>query len=288
MGRWYELAHERLIPALRQVANRELTDANKANLLLDRRVNEWLGSGKSRRYLFSLKELGLLRQQRGFLEWGQQRSQKEALVKKSWNRMRLRGSSIGVPLVMGLAFVVWSNTPPGQIQWTRWDLIGISNAGFLRDSSGNGEILNTVLNMDMLSGVSHQPFPVELFVLESSNLDQIPRIIQMIGKFKNRDSAKQLLRQIEWVISRYPDEKKSELLSQLSVVWVDLEEIEYSRKLLDAANIIIPSIKDEYVQSTALSSIAEAYGKLGDAEKGKQVLGEALELTKSSKEVSIK
>ena len=68
---WYELAHERLIPALRQVAKRELSDASRANLLLDRRVNEWLGSGKSGRYLFNLKELWLLQQQRGFLEWGQ-------------------------------------------------------------------------------------------------------------------------------------------------------------------------------------------------------------------------
>lgn len=48
----YELAHERLIPALRQVADQELSAANQANLLLERRVNEWLGSGKGQRYLY--------------------------------------------------------------------------------------------------------------------------------------------------------------------------------------------------------------------------------------------
>src|SRR5262245_49120740 len=37
----YELAHERLIPALRRIANKELTEADRANLLVDRRANEW-------------------------------------------------------------------------------------------------------------------------------------------------------------------------------------------------------------------------------------------------------
>ena len=47
----YELAHERLIPALREVAGKEFTTAERANQLLDRRVNEWLGNYHSSRYL---------------------------------------------------------------------------------------------------------------------------------------------------------------------------------------------------------------------------------------------
>ena len=43
-GRGYELAHERLIPALRRLAGRELSAADQADDLLDRRVDEWLGN----------------------------------------------------------------------------------------------------------------------------------------------------------------------------------------------------------------------------------------------------
>ena len=111
----YELAHERLIPALRQVAKRELSEASRANQLLDRRVNEWLGSGKSKRYLFDLKELWLLRQHRGFLEWGQQRSQKEVLIQKSWRYWRGILSVPSFPLTLGALFLIWSNTSVGQI-----------------------------------------------------------------------------------------------------------------------------------------------------------------------------
>ena len=288
----YELAHERLIPALRQVANQELTDANKANLLLDRRVNEWLGSGKSRRYLFSLKELGLLRSQRGFLEWGQRRSQKEALVKKSWNRARLNLGGIGTPLGMGLIFLIWSNTPSGQLQWTRWEII-------LDRYPFQSKEVKTAANLDMISGVSHELLPdlwLKWFAVESYDFQIMNQIIQTISKIKNRDSAKQILGQIELVVSSYPDRKseKSVLLSQLSVAWVDLQEIEISRRLLDSANKVITkrvssngfvlSIKDE--SSHELSSIAAAYGKLGDTEKGKKILEKALEVTKSIKDES--
>ena len=66
-------------------------------------------------------------------------------------------------------------------------------------------------------------------------------------------------------------------------MWVDLQDVEYSRRLLDAANTVVPSISEEFFQSSSLGSIAEAYGKLGDAEKGKQLLEKALEPTKSIK-----
>lgn len=52
-GLGYELAHERLIPALLRVAGQELSAADRANQLLNRRVNEWVGNGRSQRYLFN-------------------------------------------------------------------------------------------------------------------------------------------------------------------------------------------------------------------------------------------
>ena len=144
----YELAHERLIPALRKVANQELSEANKANLLLDRRVNEWLGSGKSRRYLFSLKELRLLRQQRGFLTWGAQRGQKQELLRRSWKGASWTYGSSAAPLMLLLIFGGWSYTPPGQIQRTRWNLVVLGNIGALPSGTNpSSKDLRTALNL---------------------------------------------------------------------------------------------------------------------------------------------
>jgi hypothetical protein len=49
----YELAHERLIPALRRLASKGLSLADQANQLLERRVNEWLGNHLASRYLLT-------------------------------------------------------------------------------------------------------------------------------------------------------------------------------------------------------------------------------------------
>jgi tetratricopeptide (TPR) repeat protein len=280
----YELAHERLIPALRVVANRELSDVNKANLLLDRRVNEWLGSGKNRRYLFSLKELLLLRQQRGFLEWGQQRSQKETLVKNSWNRSRWGLSSVGTPLILGLAFGIWSYTPPGQIQWARWDLVILRNMGF-REASENSETVKSI-TVDLVSGVGNNPFPtlwMKGFVSETYSNEEVSRIIDLVSKSKDKTSARQILRQVE-IIANHFDQPT--LLSNVAGALISFGDAEKGKQTLEKALENTKSIKDEYSQSDALSSIAQASGKLGDAEKGKQTLEKALEITKSIKDES--
>ncbi len=53
----YELAHERLILALRRIAGKELSEPDRASLLLDRRFNEWTGNNRARRYLLTWREL---------------------------------------------------------------------------------------------------------------------------------------------------------------------------------------------------------------------------------------
>ncbi|MEB3295117.1 MAG: hypothetical protein VKJ24_18320, partial [Synechococcales bacterium] len=190
----YELAHERLIPALRQVANQELTEANKANLLLDRRVNEWLGSGKNGRYLFSWRELWLLRQQQGFLEWGQQRSQKQALIQRSWRRASGRLAGVGTPLALGLAFGIWSHTPPGQIQWTRWDLMGLANMGALQGYNKNERNYfarnDFDSTLDLVTSVEGHPFPtlwMKGLAFDGYSSEKATEIATLISKSPNKE-----------------------------------------------------------------------------------------------------
>ncbi len=106
----YELAHERLIPALRRLAGKELSEVERANQLLERRVNEWLGNERSRRYLFSIRELWTLKKQKPYLQWGKRRHQKEELLKRS---RRWRALRSGVALLLALLVV---GVPIGLVQ----------------------------------------------------------------------------------------------------------------------------------------------------------------------------
>ena len=121
----YELAHERLIPALMRLAGKELSEADRANRLLEQRVNEWLGNQQRRRYLLSWGELRQIERQRPYLVWGPKRPQKEKLLRLS-RRYTYGGlGAIGI-IALGLVLIwgwLWL-TPPGQIQRVRWLLAG--------------------------------------------------------------------------------------------------------------------------------------------------------------------
>jgi hypothetical protein len=124
-GKGYELAHERLIPALRRQAGKELSAADHANHLLDRRVNEWLGNERTRRYLLTWREWRLIQRQRPFLEWGPRQSQKEALLaqtRRYWRGVVAAASLLALLLV---ASVVWWRSPWGQIWLVKRELAGL-------------------------------------------------------------------------------------------------------------------------------------------------------------------
>ncbi len=76
----YELAHEKMIPALLKLVDRELPEADKANQLLERRVNEWLSNSCDAYYLLRWRELRLIDKQKPYLKWGINRQYKEKFI----------------------------------------------------------------------------------------------------------------------------------------------------------------------------------------------------------------
>ena len=79
----YLLVHERLIPALKKIAFGILGESERANVLLNRRVREWLDNKKRRRYLLTWGEWRLVSQQRSLIVWGEKRQQKEELLRQT-------------------------------------------------------------------------------------------------------------------------------------------------------------------------------------------------------------
>lgn len=89
----FELAHERLIIPLRNVAGNKLKKADKISYILDKRVNEWLNNDKHRRYLLSINEIRNIMKYETFVSWEPKRKQKQDLVKAS-KRKLVRLSSV--------------------------------------------------------------------------------------------------------------------------------------------------------------------------------------------------
>ncbi len=284
----YELAHERLIPALRQVANRELTEANRANLLLDQRVNEWIGSGKNGRYLFGLGELRLLRRQRGFLAWGQRELQKRELVRRSWGRGRLNLGLLSTPVVVGVMFGVWSHMPPGQIQWARWQLMDVDRLINLDDIRYNEHHRNlfTALTLDAITAAKGT-FPMAHYFgweapISFSMSMPLQETGKILGDLKDLTVAKQLLEQ-ELVIvqANYDASTKSNGLATIADSYIKLKDNRKAATLLAQSVDVAKAIQDEESKVSALSSIAEVYIKLNDQPKAASILSRSIDVAKA-------
>ncbi|MBP0030301.1 NACHT domain-containing protein [Roseofilum sp. Guam] len=137
----YELAHERMIPALLQLSGTQLTEADKANRLLDKRVNEWLGSSRHPRYLFDIGELLLLRRQKAYLIWGGKQRDKRKLIGKSWQQL-YRWMAV-VILAGVLALGTWSGleyTKAGQLWQMRRDIVWYSRGSDSKTAMAAGAL----------------------------------------------------------------------------------------------------------------------------------------------------
>jgi tetratricopeptide (TPR) repeat protein len=97
----YELAHERIIPPLRRIAFKEITEAEKAQRTLDRRVNEWIGNDRTSRYLLTLREWRLIKRHRAIISLGSQKEQKKEFVALSKRRFVTTGLKSAAALVLG-------------------------------------------------------------------------------------------------------------------------------------------------------------------------------------------
>jgi tetratricopeptide (TPR) repeat protein len=122
----FELAHERLIPAVRRVGRSEVSQAEKASRLLDQRVNEWLGSDKNSRFLLNWRERRLVEKYKRRFDWGHNKRDKEVLLARSKARTRRRAmipaTGFGL-LLMGLG---WWESSWGQAWQIRREFLQLA------------------------------------------------------------------------------------------------------------------------------------------------------------------
>ncbi|MGB0564717.1 MAG: NACHT domain-containing protein, partial [Spirulinaceae cyanobacterium] len=311
----YELAHERLIPALLRLAERELTVADKASQLLERRLNEWLGNERQGRYLLGLRELWLIRRQWPYLKWGGgvKRRRKEAFVHLSQRRFVWGFGVLASVVAVGLMFFSWLwFTPGGQMQQVRWALerqIVQPNQGqgqiaefalaFIKDGQeerGFEAIERHLSSQQAKAKVLSRVADVAVQLGDMSLLEQALKIAQEIrqeqpgaksralraianaaGELGNEQTAQTLLKQTLGVAAEIDEaEAQADALRAIANAAGELGNEQTAQALLEQALGVAAEIDDAWSQANSLSAIANAAGELGNEQTAQTLFEEAL------------
>ena len=277
----YELAHERLIPALREEARRELTSADEANELLDRRVNEWLGNQKSQRYLFNWQELRLFKQQKPYLIWGANKTHKENLLKRSWKKLTRQLIAIGMVLVLGFVGIGWWHTPWGQIQQVRWELKRLSKRvndkykgeaalAFVKDK--RHKQANAIIEQ-----IDNSYSKAEVLDNSYSKAEVLTEIAQTYGTINNSSQAEKLLLQALAAAEQIDNsDDKARVLTEIAQTIGTINNFSQAEKLLLQTLAAAEQIYDSYYKTWVLTEIAQTYGTINNSSQAEKLLLPAL------------
>jgi len=112
----YQLTHEKLIPSVLSLVGELSDEVERANSLLERRTNEWLGNQRTKRFLLNLGELRLINKQKHSLVWGDNQRDKEALIAASRRKLLTDVTVFMVLPVLAISgYGLWWWSPQGQI-----------------------------------------------------------------------------------------------------------------------------------------------------------------------------
>ena len=274
-ARGYELAHERLIPALRRVAGQELSEADKANQLLDRRTNEWLGNDRDRRYLLGWKELREIRTQQPYLVWGSNERHKRRLIQLSQRRLNVWKGVAGFVAVAIGGGVGWYVSPYGQIQQVRWDLERTSISSDDRHTLGALELLAQGHLLDDMTVIIGERFESDYWQAEALRI--MSEVYEDLGDL-NTSAA--VLEKAHAIIREIPEDEDSDdskfaLLSDISTAYKLSSKSEINIQGLEAVRKTARTIKSYKRRYDLLLQIAIIYQQAGQAGRSTEVLGEA-------------
>ena len=273
----YELAHERLIPALIRQAGKELSAADKANQLLDRRVNEWLGNDCDRRWLLTIQELYLIGRQRPYLVWGAKHRQKQRLLRLS--RQRLYRTVLALAIIAGVfsgAGSWLSFTTQGQIMQVEWQLansVPKAHASIMADAAvalraiatAYGELNQPTLAAEILQDALNA---AQTIPDDNSKLSALSSIAFAYGELNQPTLAAEILQAALKVAQTIPaNYYKSQALSSIAAATGELNQPTLAAEILQAALQAAQTLQNDNSKSQALSNIAYTIGAANEALK---------------------
>ncbi|NJO52117.1 MAG: tetratricopeptide repeat protein [Leptolyngbyaceae cyanobacterium RM2_2_4] len=267
-ARGYELAHERIIPALMRLAGQELKAADRANQLLDRRVNEWLGNQRNSRYLLNWRELWLVRHQKPYLVWGAQHRQKAQLLRQSYRRIYQAITAVVLVALLTTGYSGWLfYTPQGQIQRVRWELASplhraedylVADAAIAFAKDGRGRYATSLVNKHISSSSAKAQF--------------LSGIAEAYSKLSDANTAQQVLNEALKTAQTIEDSYyKSNALIAIAEAYVQLEDSDAAQQVLSEAIENCSNRLDSYRgELNPLIAIVEASGQLKDSDVAQQ------------------
>lgn len=114
----YEIAHEKIIPPLRRLASKELSDVEKAQQLIDRRYNEWIGNDRVSRYLLTSREWFQIKRNQKIISLTAQKTEFIGLSKRRLRKWQLSLSALAIVILSVYGFARWQeNKPETQIAY---------------------------------------------------------------------------------------------------------------------------------------------------------------------------
>ena len=277
----YELAHERIIPALLRQAGKELSDADRANQLLDRRVNEWLGNQRQSRYWFGPRELWLLERQRPYLVWGAKRPQKEHLLRLSRWRTYGIGSALVLVALVTTSFYSWLwFTPWGQIQQVEWQLTNHR----LLDNASADKVREVAVAFAKYQKPDKALNAVNRYIEDNwRKFYALEQIAHAYGKLKDEANTSAFLNDALAVAKNLDDDnwRKAHALQAITQATDELQDEANIIGLLDkvAAAAKVLNV-DPLLQIYMLEDIANTYRKSQHEASATAILNEALTIAK--------
>ncbi len=278
----YELAHERIIPALLKVSGKVISEADRASQLLEQRLNEWLGSHRSPRFLLNPWELWLIWRQKSYLTWGTKRQQKERLITASWRAIYQVMAGVATIGVL-LALIWWGwQTPPAQLWQIRRDLIywsmkvddkmaGQAAVAFAKD--GNFAKVEKICDREVQDPI----IAAETLIVSAAVANKLQQTETATSL--QQKAVLQLKKALASAQQIDDSDDRAEALTVIAETYIQLKDSDQASKLLEEALASAQQIDYFLFRAEALTVIAEAYIKLKNSDQASKLLEKALSST---------
>ena len=276
----YELAHERLIPVLMRLAGKELSAVDKANQLLERRVNEWLGNNYNPHFLLGIWDLWLIKQQKPYLIWGSKRQQKERLIAASWRRINRVTTVLTIVAMIVVFFSGWLlYNPEGQIQQVRWKINNPLASSLERISDKQAAEAAIAFAKDERWQLAFNL--VDKYIKRSEDKTSfIVQFAKIVPQQEDSNQAQAKLQKALTATKEINDSSfQSDALRAIAQAYGQLKDPAAAQEVLKSALKVTEQINNLSSQSDALRAIAEVYGQLKDETAAQEGLKSALKVT---------
>jgi tetratricopeptide (TPR) repeat protein len=267
----FELAHERLIVEVLELAGNQATEADYANQLLDHCANLWLGNGCASGYLFTWSELRLIKKHRRSDASIERRQEKEKFLAASRRRLRFRFAAVGLVVLLLLS---------GRIGWytNAWQTYMIKRYLYSQSFRINQmEVSDEIAEALIYAGDPQ----LALKVLDWSSSDYakayaLAKAAESYIKLGDKEKSGAMLSDLIKMAERMDGLGKAKALGLITRSYIKLGDKGKAESCISEWIKAAERIRGSHLKAEALSDIARSYVSLGDTMKAAALLKEAI------------